>query len=54
MKKTVRTLQLNRETLHALILGKVAGNNPSIYPYCTANGYCTVTCQRNCTQNACL
>ncbi|HXO43821.1 MAG TPA: hypothetical protein VN999_20415 [Thermoanaerobaculia bacterium] len=54
IKKTVRKLQLSRETLHTLMLAKVAGDNPSIYPYCTANGYCTVTCARNCTQNACL
>lgn len=54
MKKSAQKLTLNRETLHNLMLGHVAGNNPSIYPYCSKNGYCTVTCAVRCTENACL
>ncbi len=53
MKKSVKKLELHRETLHHLLLAEVSGNNPTIYPYCSANGYCTVTCALHCTQNAC-
>jgi hypothetical protein len=54
MKKKVQKLQLCRETLHQLMLTGAVGGNPSIYPYCSNGGYCTVTCAgTHCTGAVC-
>jgi hypothetical protein len=54
MRKKTQKFQLSRETLHLLTLARVAGQNPSILPPCTAAVPCTFTCQgAHCTGAAC-
>lgn len=54
MKKKPHKLQLSRETLQNLALGRVAGQNPSFLPPCTAAVPCTLTCAgAKCTGAVC-